>query len=167
MKWISGWMLAGFGVMLACATADLAWAQGVARPPAGVVAPAMGDKKVLVIRRMPKLNKVKQPTPLYNTSATRTMPGRPHEWAVFEVTYDTIPEWMDEVVVTYYLMAERRGTEAKKEFTFYQTTVRYVDVARGEHMACVVLPPASLLRIGDQFIGFYAAQQGRQSSASS
>jgi len=164
MKRIGGWVLAGIGVMLAGAAADMAWAQvgprpasaPVARvtPAGGAVAQVPGDKKILIIRHMPKLNKVKQPTPLYATSATRTSSSRPHEWGVFEVSYETIPEWLDEVVVTYYVMAERRGTEAKKEFSFYQTTVRYVDLARGEHLACAVLPPAPLLRNGDQVIGF-------------
>lgn len=165
MKRIGGWMLAGIGLMLA--GAEPAWAQGGPRPAAGpanrgivpaigapgAVAPAPGDKKILAIRRMPRLNKTKQPSPVYNSPASKASPGRPREWALFEVTYDTVPEWMDEVVVTYYLMAERRGGEAKKEYCFYQTTVRYVDVARGEHTACAVLPPNALLRYGDRFIG--------------
>ena len=152
MKRISSWVLAGTGILLAGLAVDMAWAQGGAHPATASGVPALApDKKTLSIRRMPKLGKVKQPTPLYNTSATRSSPGRPHEWAVFEVIYDTSPEWLDEVVVTYYLMAERRSD--KKEFTYYQTTVRYTDIARGEHIACVVLPPSTLLRNGDQFIG--------------
>ena len=162
MKRRSGWALTGIGVLLVGAAANQIWAQGVVRPGAvapaapaapGVVTPPGENKKVLSIRRMPRLNKVKQPTPSYNTSATRTAPGRARDWAVFDVVYDSIPEWLDEVVVTYYLMSEHRGSDAKKEYSFYQTTVRYVDVPRGEHMACVVLPPGPLLRYGDQFIG--------------
>ena len=153
MKWISGWMLAGICVLLTGVATDRVWAQAAGRPGAPSVGTA-SDKKLLVIRHMPKLNKAKQATPLYSTTATRSTPGRAHEWAVFDVTYDTAPEWMNEVVVTYYLMAERHGAEAKKEISFYQTTVRYVDVARGEHTACAVLPPAALLRYGDQFMGF-------------
>lgn len=162
MKSISGWWRAGVGGLMLGA-AGVAQAQVGARPAAGAAAvhgapgAAVPEKRIMAIRRMPRLNKVKQPTPQYNTSATRTTPGRPKEWAVFEITYDTLPDWMDEVVVTYYLMAERRGVEAKKEkekeYTLYQTTVRYADVARGEHTACVVLSPATLLRNGDQFIG--------------
>ena len=158
MKRIGGWVLAGIGVMLAGVAVDRALAQGVrgvsAAGTPGVVAPTPGDnRRLLTIRHMPKLTRVKQPSPLYTTSATRTSSSRPREWAAFEVTYDTIPEWMDEVIVTYYVMAERRG-DAKKEFSFYQTTVRYADVARGEHLACAMLSPTALLRNGDQFIGF-------------
>ena len=102
---------------------------------------------------MPHLNKVKQPTPQFTTSASRTSAGRSREWGVFEISYSTLPEWMDEVVATYYLMAERRGTDAKREYSLYQLTVRYADVSKGDHTACVVLPPAELLRYGDQFIG--------------
>jgi len=159
MKRIGGWILAGIGVLLAGVVVDRALAQGVRSAPAigtpGVASSTPGDnKRLLTIRHMPKLSRVKQPSPLYTTSATRSSSSRPREWAAFEVTYDTIPEWMDEVVVTYYVMAERRGAEAKKEFSFYQTTVRYADVARGEHLACAMLPPAALLRNGDQFVGF-------------
>lgn len=164
MKRMGGWVLAGIGLVLAGAAANVAWAQGGPRPAAApraagpvLAGPAAGpadNRKLLMIRRMTKLNKVKQQTPIYTTSATTVRPGRPREWAVFEVTYDTVPEWMDEVVVTYYVMSERRGADAKqKEFSFYQTTVRYTDVPRGEHMACVVLPPGPLLRYGDRFIG--------------
>jgi hypothetical protein len=133
---------------------ERAWAQGGARP-AGNGAPGLvaAAEKKLAIRHMPRLNKVKQPTPQYSTSASRTSTGRPREWGVFEITYLTFPEWMDEVVVTYHLMAERRGADAKKAYSLYQTTVRYADVPKGEHTACVVLPPAALLRYGDQFIG--------------
>ena len=158
MKRIGSWVLAGLSLVLAGTFADVAWAQAGVRPAAAAGAPgapAASDKKILLIRHMPKLNKVRVPSPLYNTSQTRTTPGRPREWAVFEVTYDTIPEWVDEVVVTYYLMAERRPTDPnKKEFAYYQTTVRYTDVARGEHIASVVLPPGAVARNGDQFIGF-------------
>jgi hypothetical protein len=128
-------------------------AQGAARPAAPHGA-AAAEKKVLAIRRMPRLNKIKQPTPQYNTSASRTSAGRAREWGVFEVEYETVPEWLDEVVATYYVLAERRGADGRKAYTFYQTTVRYKDVARGEHTACVVLPPAAVARYGDQFVAF-------------
>lgn len=158
MKQSRGSVLALTGIVLFGAVADMAWAQGGPRPAAGpgIGAPAglvAGERKILAIRRMPKLRKVKQPTPVYTTTATKVSPGRPREWAVFEVTYDTVPEWLDEVVVTYYLLAERKTADGKKEYSFYQTTVRYSDVARGEHTACVVLPPGPLMRYGDGFVG--------------
>lgn len=166
MKRISGLVLAGIGVMLAGSIGDVVWAQGGMRTaPAtgrgaavigadGGAAPVLDAKKILAIRHMPRLNKVKQPTPTFISTSNKTSTGRPRDWALFEVTYDTIPEWVDELVVTYYVVAERRSGEVKKEYSFYQTTVRYVDIARGEHTACAVLSPATLLRYGDQIIGF-------------
>jgi hypothetical protein len=157
MKRFGNWVLAALGVVLAGVASDVAWAQGGPRPAAGpgvVVGPgAPAERRVLLIRKMPKLRKVKQPTPIYTSSATTQRPGRPREWGVFEVTYDTVPEWMDEVVATFYLMSEHRLADGKKEYSFYQTTVRYTDVARGEHTACVVLPPGAVARYGDAFIG--------------
>jgi hypothetical protein len=152
MRQISGWIVAGVCVLLCGLAAEGVRAQGAARP-AGPQGAAV-EKKVLAIKRMPRLNKIKQPTPQYSTSATRTSAGRPREWGLFEVEYETVPEWLDEVVATYYVMAERRGADRRPAYTFYQTTVRYKDVARGEHTACAVLPPAAVARYGDQFVAF-------------
>ena len=144
MKRISGGLLTMISVMLMGAIANLAWAQGAA---------TSGDK--VSIRHMPRLSSAKVYTPQY--SANSGLPGStttPRQWAIFETTYTTTPEWMDEIAVTCYLLAEQRGTEAKKEYSLYKTTVHYQDVARGEHRACVALPPAALMRNGDRFVAF-------------
>jgi len=89
---------------------------------------AYGDRKI-VIRHMPRLS---NPTK-------------------FEVTYDTTPEFMDEVVVTYFLLADHSG-EGRKKYFFYTAIVRYPDVARGEHRSCVMLQPSAVMHNGGQFI---------------
>lgn len=160
MRQTAGLLAVGMAC-LAVAAAGRLWAQARPAGPAyagpGVAAPgapAVPDRKVLQIRRMTRLNKIKQNTPVYTSSATQPSPKRPREWAVFEVGYETIPEWLDEVVVTYYIMTEKRAAaEAREKYSFYRTTVRYADVARGEHNACAVLPPNLLLRYGDKVIG--------------
>jgi len=129
MKQISGWMLAAISVLLMSTAADRTWAQGSTM--------SYGDKKV-AIRRLPRISAAKQYTPQF--SSTTPMPAtvnRPREWALFDVAY--------------YLLAERTS-EGRKEYSFYKTTVHYLDVARGEHRGCVALPPTALLRNGDRFI---------------
>jgi hypothetical protein len=46
-------------------------------------------------------------------------------------------------------MSERHGATGKKEYNLFQTTIRFVDIQRGEHTAGAVLQPAGLLRFGE------------------
>lgn len=112
--------------------------------PAG--APAAN---VVRIRKMPKVGRsLLVRTPEFDSNASR--PSRkPREWAFFAVDYDTQPEWLDELTISYAAMAEGQNAERKREYSFYQTTVRYGDVKRGEHSAAVVLPPQAIERFGD------------------
>jgi hypothetical protein len=159
-----GWMLAGFGVVLAVLAANRLLAQqavhpstrsttvspsaGPAVPGAADVAGGKGEKNVR-IKHMPKLGKAcKERTPEYTNSASHGV-KRQKEWGVFDVTYETAPEWVDELVFTIYLMTEHRTLAGKKEYNTFQATIRSVDIQHGEHMAGVVLQPAGLLRFGE------------------
>ena len=85
-------------------------------------------------------------TPDYQNNVSRTARGaRRKEWAVLEVTYETAPEWMDELSFTFYLMTQ----DAQKQYNYFETSVTYVDIAKGEHVACVVLPSAAVARFGE------------------
>ncbi len=148
MKRMSVWVAAGIVGLLVCALAGMGWAQG-ARPVPPVV-----YRNVLTIQHLTSLNRVKQTTPIFNTSASMGSSAQPREWGVFEVNFRTMPEWLDEIVVTYSVMAERRTTEAGPRYSFFQTTVRYADIARGDHNAAVVLAPGTLHRYADPVIGF-------------
>jgi hypothetical protein len=108
----------------------------------------------LKIRTMPKAGKaVMVRTPEYSVSGSRSA-RKPREWAVFDVIYDTRPEWIGEIACSYTVLAEGRNEEGKRAYSLYQTTVRYADVGRGEHTACVVLPPQAVERFGEP-IAFY------------
>ena len=37
----------------------------------------------------------------------------------------------------------------KNEFSYYTATVRYIDIPKGDHMSCVVLPPSLVERYGE------------------
>lgn len=85
-------------------------------------------------------------TPEYSSNVNRLASGsRRKEWAVFTVDYATAPEWIDELVFSFYVMTQN----AQKEFNYFETTVTYVDIAKGDHQACVVLPPAAVARYGE------------------
>ena len=146
MKQICGWMLTMISVVLIGTPASMAWAQGA--PSA-----APSGEKVL-IRHKPRLPATKIFTPQFSANAGGGAVTPARQWALFETGYTTTPEWLDEIVVTYYLLAEQRGTEAKKEYTLYKTTVHYENIARGDHRASVALPPALLARYGERFVAF-------------
>jgi hypothetical protein len=114
------------------------------RPSAGAA--------VLRIRKMPRLGRgALQRTPQYQHNVDRALggPSRKREWAVLDVIYETAPEWVDELDFAFHVMSEGRSPEGRQEFSLFQATVAYADVARGEHVATVVLPPAAVERFGN------------------
>lgn len=99
------------------------------------------------IRDLPKLGRAALArTPEYQSNVRRTVGGsRRREWALLEVGYETAPAWIDELSFTFHVMTQ----DAQKQFHFFETTVVYVDIGRGSHAACVVLPPAAVARFGE------------------
>jgi hypothetical protein len=115
---------------------------------------ARGEKADKVeIKRMPPPNKTAMVrTPEYNYNVQNTMPKvskKPREWALFEVKYESASKWTDELTFNYYVMTKGKTDEGKDGYSFYTTTVRYIDVSRGEHMSCVALPPSLVERYGE------------------
>lgn len=70
--------------------------------------------------------------------------GTKKRWAQFEVEYVTQPDWIDAITFTFHVMS----VDDEKAFHYYTTTVTYIDVAKGDHGACVMLPPSAVLRNG-------------------
>lgn len=99
------------------------------------------------IRDMPRMGRAAlERSPEYQSNVRRTVSGaRRREWALLEVGYETAPEWMDELTFTFHVMTQ----DAKKQFHFFETSVTYTDIERGNHAACVVLPPAAVTRFGE------------------
>ena len=148
MKRNHAWIVTGICGLMVCAMAETGLSQGV-RP---VSAP--NTRPALTILHLTPPNRVRQLTPVYTTSATMGSTARPREWGVFEANFRTTPEWIDEIVVTFSILAERKTTEAGPRYSFFQTTARYADIPRDEHNVCMVLPPATLQRYADQVIAF-------------
>ncbi|MCL1910262.1 MAG: hypothetical protein FWG05_04935 [Kiritimatiellaeota bacterium] len=84
--------------------------------------------------------------------------GRAKTWGVFDVTFDTAPEWIDDMSITYFLMLENdKAKQGEKRMSLFTATFEYADIPGGamgrDHKAGVVLPPNTLLRYGKP-IGF-------------
>ncbi len=126
---------------------------GAGRAQPGVAAARGGKGEQVVIKRMPPPTKTAMVrTPEFNVNVYNTQPKvskKPREWALFEVKYETEAKWTDELVFNYHVMTKGKNEEGKDAFSYYATTVRYIDVPKGEHMSCVAIPPSLVERFGE------------------
>lgn len=70
--------------------------------------------------------------------------GRGRKWASLEVDYATAPDWLDEVTIRFHVMCQ----DAEKTFHYFTCTVSYLNIEKGDHGACVMLPPSVVKRYG-------------------
>ncbi len=105
------------------------------------------------IVRMPQPNKTAMVrTPEFNNNVQPTVSRvtrRPREWALFEIRYSTGTKWTDEMAFNYFVMTKGKSDEGKDAFSFYNATLRYVNIPKGDHMSCVALPPSLVERYGE------------------
>ena len=132
---------------------SFAVAQQPAAPAAGPAGSNPGEVKIL---KLTDFNDYKQKA----KSITGKTSQKSRIWGVFDVTFQTVPQWIDSMTITYTVMLFNPKADAKKnekQLTLMQTTVEYADVAQDrEHKAGAVVLPAALLRLGEP-IGFAAS----------
>ena len=132
---------------------SFAVAQQPAAPAAGPAGSNPGEVKIL---KLTDFNDYKQKA----KSITGKTSQKSRVWGVFDVTFQTVPQWIDSMTITYTVMLFNPKADAKKnekQLTLMQTTVEYADVAQDrEHKAGAVVLPAALLRLGEP-IGFAAS----------
>ena len=104
------------------------------------------------IERLPPPNKTAViRTPEYDVNVQNTMSKvsrKPREWALFEAKYSTSAKWTDELTFNFYVMTKGVDENKKEIFNFYATTVRYIDIPKGDHMSCAAIPPSQIERYG-------------------
>ncbi|MGQ9662731.1 MAG: hypothetical protein ACUVWX_10425 [Kiritimatiellia bacterium] len=113
------------------------------------VAPSEREGKVLAIRNLEGLGKhAYVRTPDYRTNMSQ---GRkpPQDWVQILLTFETYPDWIDELIVQFYALAATTDA-GKQKFSFYRKNLRHTDVERDrEHLSAVYLPPRAVKRYGD------------------
>lgn len=89
-------------------------------------------------------------TPIYSTSAGGGV-KRAQDWNVVSVTYDTAPEWVDDLLVQFYVLSIKPSPETRQNiYSLYKKAVRYGDIERGrDHRAMTFLRPAAVKRYGE------------------
>lgn len=126
--------------------AAAAWAQVGPRPlqkPESKATDAVRIRKFVGAGRQ-----VLEKTPEYRSSGGSAMKPR-GDWAQISVTFDTEPEWIDELVFQYYVMT-LKVVQGKRTYSLFKASVKYGDVERGRnHLSCVYLRPNTLKRYGD------------------
>lgn len=109
----------------------------------------MPGKSPIAIRRIHGLGrKGIVLTPQFQTSVARGAKP-PREWGMVMVQYESAPEWIDELTVTFYAMSVI-NKDGKNAYSLYRRDVHYMDVARDrDHLADVYLRPSALERYGE------------------
>ena len=120
----------------------LAQAKPKADTPAtagGPVARIRGDMGGLGPRSVVK-------TPEYSTSVPRGKTSA-RDWVELSVSFDTEPEWIDELTFQCYALLRDKK---KGDYTLFKGSVTYVDVAKGRgHVSTMYLRPSALARYGE------------------
>jgi len=117
--------------------------------PGGAVRRPAAPGDIVRIKRLTGLGgQSKIETPTYRTDVQRgAKPAK--TWAKLTTTYDTAPEWIDELTIQYHAMAAKRQGSVKT-YTIYKATVRCFDIEEGRgHASAVYLRPAALKRFGE------------------
>ena len=137
-------------VAAAAFAVSFAVAQQPAAPAAGPAGTNPGDVKIL---KLTDFNDYRQKA----KSITGKTSQKSRIWGVFDVTFQTVPQWIDSMTITYTVILLNPKPDPKKNekpMTLMQTTVEYADVAQDrEHKAGAVVLPAALLRLGEP-LGF-------------
>lgn len=149
-SWVSWVFFVGVVAALVLATGDVAEAQVRMIAPGEALPSAKAN--VARIRRLPKLGRSSEilvRTPEFQTSLGRSSRNRkPRSWAMFEIEYETAPEWLDALDLAYSVMTYTKGKDGKDAYSLFQLRVTYLDIEKGEHTGCVVLAPNTLARFG-------------------
>jgi len=120
---------------------------------------ARAPGELLKVRRMEGVGKQYQlKTPEFRTSLGGGT-KRAQDWAEIKVQFDTYKdtsatnassrEWIDELVVDFYVMTQYKDDRGRERYSYYKTTGRYRDVERGSsHAVAAYLPPSAVKRYG-------------------
>lgn len=138
--------------------APLAAALALSAAPAAAQAPAAAkgapgtNPGEVQITKVTSMNDVEQRAPSLGGGGAKKK-----KWGVFDVTFQSSPEWIDELTVVYTVMLENpKPAKGERPLSLLRLSVSYPDVERGrDHVAGAVLQPAVLKRYG-RAIGFAA-----------
>jgi hypothetical protein len=101
-----------------------------------------------ILRFRGRLTVTPEKTPIYQARTTRPQTSAaPADWARISISYETSPEWIDELEFIYYVYVKdqsNRGAEV-----MFRGAVTYINVARGRnHQSDIFIHPSTIARMG-------------------
>jgi hypothetical protein len=145
-------------LMVGPASGQGAWPAG-ARPAPAVGRPGTAggaaaerparEEEAVRVRKISGLGAAaKVQTPEYRSTVARGAKP-PKDRVQITVSYDTRPEWIDELMFRYYALAYKEE-KGKKSYSLYKNTERCLDIQEGRgHLSVMYLRPAALERHGE------------------
>jgi len=125
------------------------WAQNK-MPATGGGAKTLGPVKIRSVDGIGQRELIR--TPEYDTGVSRGKAALGN-WAQIKVTFDTAPEWINELVFQYYVLCYAKASErdpGRKEYTLFKGAVSHRDVARGKsRLSAMYLRPNTVARYGN------------------
>jgi len=125
---------------------SIATAQAQMAAPEGAVDPA-----TLINIRGVRFDSMFTPEFSYSLRGRSTQRDGRRQWLQVSSEFDTSPEWMDEVTLTFYVVLRanaRNLAEGANPNNMFTGTVTYVNVKRGRHTATMFLDPNTFERFG-------------------
>ena len=109
-------------------------------------APAAPSSDILRIRKVTELGRdMFQRAPSMGNRSPKQK-----DWGVLDVTFDSAPEWIDEMTVTFTVMLQnKKAKQGEPVFSLLTLTSEYRDIAQGrDRKAGVVVLPVAMERHG-------------------
>ena len=120
------------------------------------------DARVLMSRKAQLGSVCLQSAPSANGSTNLKVSRKPRQWIVPELEYQTAADWQDELTVAWHILLDSKNAKQRDKpskdkepvsrYSYYTTTVRYMNIPKGAHGASVVLPPSILERYGEPVV---------------
>lgn len=109
-------------------------------------APAAPSSDILRIRKVTELGR----DMLQRAPSMGNRSPKQKDWGVLDVTFDSAPEWIDEMTVTFTVMLQnKKAKQGEPAFSLLTLTSEYRDIAQGrDRKAGVVILPVAMERHG-------------------
>lgn len=106
-----------------------------------------------------KIEPAKVKTPEYQLLKGQFM-ATTRDWFQVTVSYETAPDWIDDLTFTYYVLMKPKSGPAK--FMLFKGDTTYVNIQKGRHKSDMYLHPSTMARYGDvERVAVVLTTQGR------
>jgi len=102
------------------------------------------------IVKIDRIDGKKMQTPEYQVQRVTLPSTKTRTWFQIGTDFQTAPDWIDEMDVTYYALAKTSNPPAgQSPYTLFRGQLTYVNVEKGSHESVMYLHPSTLARYGD------------------